>query len=292
MRSCGSPHEHAVNGTGTPATRLEGLDGPERRGALPAAQRRWRAPLLAALTLGLAALGAAVCIAPGWLPLPWALAPLHGGCVGSLQLGLACALAQAWRGAGDEALVVAPLRALSVGAAVEAVATLLSAAAEPTAHTWTWAAGAAVLAALALGCAQRGNDVMAPSERPARAWLLGATAAALAALALTLAPATVANAWPWPMQARQAAAYAGPFAALAMLAQAVARERRRYVRRALLPPLLVMAVGVLAASAWHAAARAGTFDARGASAWIWFGGFGWLAAAAAVQVRALRPRRG
>ncbi len=278
-----------MNGTGTPATRLEGL---ERRGAGPTTPRRWPGPLLAALALGLATLGAAVWIAPGSLPLPWALAPLHGRCVGSLQLGLACALAQAWRGAGDEALVVAPLRALAVGAAVEAVATLLSALAEPTARAWGWAAGAALLAALACTCAPRGHDVMAPSERPARAWLLGAAAAALAALALTLAPAAAASAWPWPMQARQAAAYAGPFAALAMLAQALARERRRYVRRALLPPLFVIAVGVLAASAWQGVTHAGTFDAWRVAPWIWFAGFGWLAAATAVQARALRSRRG
>lgn len=256
----------------------------------------WQPTVLGALALVLAGLGATAWLAPGAWPLPGPTTLLHGRCIGAMQLGLACALWQAWRGAGDEALVLAPARALAVGAAVQAGATVLAAlspaAAAAPADAWGWAAGAAAVSTLAFAVGRGNTGVSAPAERPARTWLALAGAAALAALVLTFSPAHAAAGWPWSLQPVQAAACAGPFAALAMLLQAVAQERRRYVRRGLLPPLLVIALGVLAPSIWHAATQAGAFPAHRIGSWLWFAGFGSLAAATAALGLRLRPRPG
>lgn len=269
---------------------------PARRGTLLAVPGRWQPTLLGALALALAGLGATGWLAPGAWPLPGPTTLLHGRCIGAMQLGLACALWQAWRGAGDEALVLAPSRALAVGAAVQAAASLLAAlspaSGDAPGRAWGWAAGAAAVATLAFAVGRGSTGVSAPAERPARSWLALSGAAALTALVLTFAPAHAAAGWPWSLQTVQAAACAGPFAALATLLQAVAHERRRYVRRALLPPLMVLAVGVLAPSMWHAATQVGAFPAQRIGSWLWLAGFGSLAAAAAALGLQLRPRTG
>lgn len=269
---------------------------PDRRDARLAVPGGWQPTVLGALALVLAGLGAMAWLAPGAWPLPGPTTVLHGRCIGAMQLGLACALWQARRGAGDEALVLGPSRALAVGAAVQAVATVLAAlspaAADAPARAWGWAAGAAAVAMLAFTVGRGSAGVSAPAERPARTWLALSGVAALTALVLTFAQARAAAGWPWSLQPVQAAGCAGPFAALAMLLQAVAQERRRYVRRGLLPPLIVIAVGVLSPSIWHAATQATAFPAQRVGSWLWFAGFGSLAAAVAALGLQLRPRPG
>ena len=69
-------------------------------------------------------------------------------------------------------------------------------------------------------------------------------------------------------------------------------DRVFYLLLALLPPLLVIAAGVLTPSIWHAATQATAFPAQRIGSWLWFAGFGSLAAAVTVLGLQLRPRPG
>lgn len=278
MSGCGWRHDPDARGS-------RGCVNAPGTARLPRALPRGRRALLGVLALVVSLLGLAAWVAPGRLTPAWTLGPLHGHCVGVMQLALAGALWRAWRRADDEALVVAPLHALGIAAGVQALATLGGA---PGPAAWGWGLGAGVVATLALAASRSARDVMAPAERPDRAFVAVSVVSAVAALAVLLMPAMAAAAWPWRTTAAQAAAYAGPFAAVSMLAQAVARERRRYVRRALLPTLLALAIGVLATSVWHAGAFAGA--AYRPAPWIWFSAFAALAAMTAARLVTLRDR--
>lgn len=239
-------------------------------------------PLLA---LGASAPGLLSLLAPASPLLPWTLAPLHGRCVGVMQLAPLLALWPAWRRA-DPALARGPLRAL-VASCAGAIAGLLAAAAAQRAlasSALAWLLLFALLGGGAEWLTRSAHEVQAPAERPDLAWLaIGAAAAALA-LALLVAPAAVAARWPWRMAPALAAAYVGPFGALAALAISCARERRGYVRRLLLLPLFVLPLALLGVSAWHR----GAFT--GAAGVLWFAAFAALAALAALRLLALRGR--
>lgn len=242
--------------------------------------------VLPTLALGAAAPGLLAVLAPGLGALPWALPPLHGRCVGVMQLALLLAL---WRGgrSHDPALAHGPLRALVVSCAGSVAALLALALAQhglsPLVLAWLTAyvllGGAAELSMRAA------HELQAPAEHPDRAWLLAAALTGTLALALLTMPSLLAPLWPWRMSPPLAAAYVGPFAALASLAFSIARERRAYVRRALLLPLLSLPLAVLVVSLWHHQA----FGAAGSTV-LWFGAFGALAALAAQRLAtAARP---
>ncbi len=263
--------------------------------AIAERQQRTRHVALAVLAGSATVLGLWAVVLPGQGPLPWAMAPLHSRCVGAMQLGLALALWRAWR-SRDAALAHAPMRALAASCAGSAVALVMAmggmegavVGAPGAAERWTpWVSGFIAVAALAEGLTRAAHELQAPAEHPHRGWLAVAVLAAALALVLLLAPAQLAPHWPWRMAAGLAGGYVGPFAALSVLALAVARERRRYVRHALLLALLATAAGVLAASAWHLT----SFSLARPSGYVWFLAFAGLFALALQGLRVIHPRQ-
>lgn len=239
--------------------------------------------VLPVLAVGAVAPGLLALLMPGAAVLPWTLAPLHGRCVGAMQLSLLLSLWRAWR-SGDPALAHGPLRALAASCAGSAAALLAGAAVQCSISPLAlgWLLGFMLLGGAAEWRTRATQELQAPAERPDRAWLAIAGVAGGLSLALLAAPAALAERWPWRMSATLAAAYVGPFAALASFAFSLARERRAYVRRGLLLPLLWLSLAVLAISAWHHRA----FDTP--SAVPWFAAFAALAALAAWRL--LAPR--
>jgi hypothetical protein len=203
---------------------------------------------------------------------PWP--PLHARCVGAMALSLAVALLLARR-ALDPAATRMPLLALAAWCwSAVAVAWTRGGAGQ----AWPW--GVAVLGAAALVFARIDGDPPAPAQHADIAWRVFALLASMLALGLLLWPLVGVMPWPWRLPAPFMAQYAPLFLAWAAAAWLASRERRHYVRAPVLWGLLSWAVGVLLASAWHAAA----FARSNPLAWLWFAGFAVLAALAANRL--------
>lgn len=195
-----------------------------------------------AMAAGALALGCIAWPAAAWLPLP--MLPLHARCLGVLYGTLAFMVARAAM-ADDIAAVRVPLAVVATAAAG-----LAWAFTDPAVGAaWSWLH--ALAAALALLLLRSDRTLKAPAERLHRPLASSATVAALVAVLLLLWPAPGVAWWPWPLPSRLAAVYASLAASVAVLATTLARERRRDARRIGLQTLLLLATGVLLASAWH-----------------------------------------
>jgi hypothetical protein len=234
--------------------------------------------LFCASVAAVALAAAAVCmLAPAALtPLlgtPWT--PLHARCVGAMALSLAVALLLARRGF-DPAATRMPLLALAAWCGSAAAVAWTSSGS--AAVVWPW--GVALLGGAALVFAHIDGDPPAPAQHADIAWRVFALLALMLVTVLLLWPRVGVMPWPWRLPAPFMAQYAPLFLAWGLAAWLVSRERRRYVRVPVLWGLLVWAVGVLLASAWHAAA----FARSNPLAWLWFAGFAALAALAAHRL--------
>ncbi len=227
--------------------------------------------LLMALAAG--ALGLGCLLWPAAMPLPWPLPPLHTRCLGVLYANLSLLLARC-AAVDDLAVVRVPLGMTATAAAG------LGAAMLPAAPGWTAAHAATALAAWRLLRSDR--TLQAPAEHPEPRLALIATAAAAAALLLWAWPAPAVPWWPWPLPSRIAPLYAALCAALAVGAWMLARERRRDGRRLGLQAVAGLALGLLAASAWHHPLLA----AAAPSTWVWVAT--WLLTATLALVRLRR----
>jgi hypothetical protein len=240
--------------------------------------------LFCASVASVALVAGALCVlAPAALtPLlgtPWP--PLHARCVGAMALSLAVALLLARR-ALDPAATRMPLLALAAWCWSAAAVAWTSGS---VVVAWPW--GVAVLGAVALVFAHIDSDPPAPAQHADIAWRFFALLALMLALALLLWPRVGVMPWPWRLPATFMAQYAPLFLSWSVAAWLVSRERRRYVRAPVLWGLIVWAVGVLSASAWHAAA----FSRGNPLAWGWFAGFAVLAALAAHRLAPGWPQR-
>jgi hypothetical protein len=227
--------------------------------------------------------GAACMLAPTALtPLlgtPWP--PLHARCVGAMALSLAVALLLARR-AFDPAATRMPLLVLAAWCGSAAAVAWASGSA---AVAWPW--GAALLGGAALVFAHIDGDPPAPAQHADIVWRVFAVLTSMLVPALLLWPRIGVLPWPWRLPAPFMAQYAPLFLAWGVAAWLVSRERRRYVRAPVLWGLLVWALGVLLASAWHAAA----FARGNPLAWLWFAGFAAMAALAAHRLWPAWPQR-
>jgi hypothetical protein len=233
--------------------------------------------LFCAGVAGVALVAAAVCtLAPAALTplLGTTWPPLHARCVGAMALSLAVALLLARR-ALDPAATRMPLLALAAWCLSAAAVAMTSGSA---ALAWPWCV--AVLGGTALLFAHIDSDPPAPAQHADVAWRIFAVLALMMVLALLSWPRIGVMPWPWRLPAPFMAQYAPLFLAWGVAAWFVSRERRRYVRAPVLWGLLAWAVGVLLASAWHAAA----FARSNPLAWGWFAGFAVVAALAAHRL--------
>jgi hypothetical protein len=210
---------------------------------------------------------------------PWP--PLHARCVGAMALSLAVALLCARR-ALDPAAMRMPLLVLAAWSLSAAAVAWIGGSA---ALAWPWRV--AVLGGVALLFARIDGDPPAPAQHADMAWRVFALLALMLVLVLLLWPRLGVTPWPWRLPAPFMAQYAPLFLAWGVAAWLLSRERRRYVRAPVLWGLLAWAVGVLLASAWHAAA----FARSNPLAWLWFVGFAGLAALAAHRLLPHWPQR-
>jgi hypothetical protein len=107
--------------------------------------------------------------------------------------------------------------------------------------------------------------------------------ATLLAVALFVAPAALANRWPWAITPLLAQIYSAPFLSYGLGSLLAARRHNWIEVRIVVYATLVFTLGVLVASLVHAA----LFDVNALAAWLWFGGF--ALASAALVVFALAP---
>jgi hypothetical protein len=101
------------------------------------------------------------------------------------------------------------------------------------------------------------------------------TVAVVLALALLFAPRFMTTLWPWKIPVAVAHIYGAPFLSFGVGSLYAARQRAWSEVRILILGTLVFAVGVLAVSRIHVQ----LFNFRTPSAWIWFGGFGFVSIA-------------
>jgi hypothetical protein len=211
---------------------------------------------------------------------PWpALPPLHTRCLGVTQLALAAAL---W--AGRRALDPVALRLPLAGVAAWALAALVLA--------WRlWSATQAtawlLLGLLAWRLMKSRGDEPAPAEHADGAALMLAIAAALLGAALLVLPAQAAPLWPWVLKPEHAWIYGPPLLSLAVMALLAALERRAYVRAPAWWAFAVLALGLLATSAWHH----GVWRAAQLSSWVWFAVLAPLLLLALAKLQTMRLRR-
>jgi len=105
-------------------------------------------------------------------------------------------------------------------------------------------------------------------------YLQGGVAIALA-LPLLFAPHFMTTMWPWKIPVAVANIYGAPFLSYGIGGLYAARQRSWSEVRIIIFGTFVFAVGVLIASKIHVQ----LFDFRTPSAWIWFGGFGFVSVA-------------
>jgi hypothetical protein len=187
------------------------------------------------LIFGLGAAWVAACA--GLLPtatvlsLPWAVAPLHAGCVAALHASAALTWLLGSR-ERDPAAVRIPL-ALALGNSGAYLLQVLAAwptLAPETEAAWVWLGAQTASAASSMWLLLRQRELRAPAERlDAPLALCGVFALAFAAL-LAFKPDWAAGVWPWPLSRQAAVLYAAALAGWALALLMLARERRRAAR--------------------------------------------------------------
>jgi hypothetical protein len=104
---------------------------------------------------------------------------------------------------------------------------------------------------------------------------LQGTIAVVIALPLLFAPQFMTTVWPWKIPMAVAHIYGAPFLSYGIGSLYAARQQAWSEVRIIILGTLVFAVGVLAASRIHVQ----LFNFRTPSAWVWFGGFGFVSVA-------------
>ena len=221
----------------------------------------------------------------------WAvLPPLHAGFVGMLYLFggvfmVGCALAR------RRSQVSGALLAIALFTSLLLLATALNSEAFDfdLSPVWVWTLSYTVYPAIALALLVRSRGTAAPAAAAptlpswARTFLRAqAGAFALVGVALLIVPATVVDAWPWPISAGLAQFYGGPFLAYAACSWHYAGKAAWADLAAIVPAMLVFCAGTIVVSLLHR----DLFSGADVAAWVWFGGFG----AAAVVLLVMSAR--
>lgn len=214
--------------------------------------------------------------------LPFGIPPLHARVVGAVYLaGLAImvrsAVARRWK----DIRVVPLMTAIWTGGLL--LVTLLHHGDFDFTRTQTQVWFAAYVAYPVLGVwilvSRRRDAVGSATGRIAsdwvRRWLVTqGIVLILVGAALFLAPGTMAEAWPWPVQSLLAQIYSAPLMSFGVGSVLLSRFRTEREMRVGVLGLGVFAFGALAASLMHLE----LFDAADAAAWAWFVALGAMGA--------------
>lgn len=218
--------------------------------------------------------------------LPFVVPPLHARFLGAMYLSgltfmVGAAVARTWA----EVRIVPPITAIWTGGLL--VVSLFHFSkfdlSEPQDQIWFAAYVAYPLIALWLMRRHRGDAherlAGAPMPRWATAYLsVQGVAATALGVALFVAPAAMADAWPWPITSLLAQLYSAPLLAYGVGSLLLSRQRRWPEVRVCAIAMFVFAAGVLVGSLLHLE----LFSSRDAAAWLWFGAFGAATVALAV----------
>jgi hypothetical protein len=226
--------------------------------------------------------------------LPFVVPPLHARFLGAMYLsGLTfmggAALSRRWA----EVRIVPPITAIWTGGLL--VVSLLHFGefdlSEPQDQVWFAAYVAYPLIALWLTWRHRGDAreriVGTPMPRWATTYIfVQGVAATVLGVALYVAPAAMADAWPWPITRLLAQLYSAPLLAYGVGSLLLSRQRTWPEIKVCAIAMFVFAAAVLVGSLIHL----DLFSSRDAAASLWFGAFGAATVALAVLgVRALAP---
>jgi len=214
--------------------------------------------------------------------LPFTVPPLHARFLGSMYLSGAVFMVLALVAREWYRVRVVTLM-LAVWTGMLGIISLfhLNAFAWSRDQTWFWFFAYICFPLVALWivwCQRSQNDHPAgPHLSPGlRGYLyVQGAAAVLVALALLCAPQFMATVWPWKIPLVLAHLYGAPFLSFGIGSIYAARQQAWSEVRIVTFSTLVFAVSVLVASKLHIK----LFDLHSSSAWIWFGGFGFVSVA-------------
>lgn len=224
--------------------------------------------------------------------LPFVVPPLHARFLGAMYLSgltfmVGAALARTWA----EVRIVPPITAVWTGGLL--VVSLFHVGefdlSEPQDQVWFAAYVIYPLIALLLTWRHQGDAHERLAGAPMPPWVktylsVQGVAATVLGVALFVAPATMADAWPWPITSLLAQLYAAPLLAYGIGSLLLSRQRTWPEVRVCAIAMFVFAAGVLVGSLLHLE----LFSSRDAAAWMWFGAFGAATVTLAVLgVRAL-----